>query len=526
MSSTVATRVTDVTMTCDVLVLGAGSAGCVVANRLSAEPSREVVVLEAGFWVDDPDMYRPDRWPFNYGKSYDFGYRTAPQQGLDGRELDWPRGKGFGGSSLLNAMAHMRGCRSDFDVWGEETGDSRWSWEGLLPYFHAAEAGHAGLNDPRWPAGPMPVLLPGPELMSPVVHSYLAGWESLGVPRIGDHNHGEMLGATPNTLNIRDGRRVGVADAYLDPIRDRPNLHLVGGAQVHRLIVRQDRIRGAVYAINGHLERVEADTVVLSAGAIADPLLLMRSGIGDPRTLQRASVRTRHKLPGVGRSLHDHLLAAGNVYLAAKPVPHTKLQLSESMTYLSVSGLDRSQGKPDIVVGCVVAASTSQPLRSAVAEVPPGGAYTLLFGVTQPTSRGSVSITGPELEDPPAIDPGYLTTEHDQSLFRTALELARLVGGSGPMSSWRSQELLPGPAVQSPAQVDRFIQRAAITHHHPVGTLRMGAVDDAPVMADLRLRGFDNCWVVDASVIPSITSGPIHAAVLAIAESFCDRFDR
>lgn len=514
-------------MHADILIIGAGSAGSVLANRLSADPSRRIVVLEAGGRVTDPDMRRPELWPFIHRRSYDWDYRTVPQPGLGGRRLEWARGKGLGGSSLVHAMAHMRGCRADFDRWVHATGDDRWSWDALLPFFRRMETFSGGADDMHGGDGPLPVLLPDSDLSSPLIADYVSAWAALGVPRIPDHNRGEMLGVTPNSLTISDGKRVTVADVYLDPVLVRENLTLLSGVTVHRLVIEAGRVTGARVTRDGQREVITADEVILAGGSIGDPLLLMRSGVGDPAVLSDAGVDTVIESTGVGANLHDHLLGAGNVYRSRRHVPPSRLQLSESMTYLSLDGLDRTQGAADIVVGCVVGPSVSESFSSSEREgAVPGEAYTLLFGVTNPTSRGSLRISGPEIDDEPVIDPRYLETAHDRAAFRAALDHARLVGASAGLDGWRERELLPGDGALSEADADAFISRAAITHHHPVGTLRMGSDDEAPVTNDLRLRGLDGLRVVDASVIPSITAGPVHAAVLAIAESFADDYLR
>jgi pyridoxine 4-oxidase len=299
------------------------------------------------------------------------------------------------------------------------------------------------------------------------------------------------------------------------PVLGRSNLTLLTGLAVERLLFEGSRVTGIAATRGGTAETIFADTVVLCAGAVASPLLLMRSGIGAPDTLARAGVACRLDRPAVGENLHDHLLAAGNLYRARRPVPPSRLQHSESLMYLDAADPTRADGAPDVALACVTAPSVSECFEAP----PPGEAYTILCGVTHPTSRGRLAITGPHLADAPFIDPAYLATEHDRRTLGQALRLARAVGHSAALSPWRAEEILPGLAVETQAQVQSFLARAAITHHHPVGTCRMGA--DAVVDADLKLNGLDNLHVVDASVIPAIPSGPVHACVLAIAETFC-----
>lgn len=507
----------------DVLIVGGGSSGALLANRLSADPQCQVALVEAGTAVTEVDVAKPERWPFIQGRNFDWAYTTTPQTGLADRRVPWPRGRGLGGSSNLHAMAHMRGDRSDFARWAEVTRDQRWSWEGLLPHFRTLERSSGGPVEVSDNTAAMPILLPGASLTSPLVTSYLAGWEELGLPRILDHNRGSIIGATPNALTIENGARVTTADAYLSPALSRSNLTVLDRAVVHRLVVKKNAVRGVDMTRNGYRQLLEADAVVLAAGSIGDPLLLMRSGIGDPEVLAAAGVTVTLESRQVGRNLHDHLLSAGNLYRARRRVPPSRLQLSEAMTYLSAGGPSAS-GPPEVVVGCVVAPSVSDYYSSVVQDLSEGSSYTLLFGVTHPTSRGSLSITGPDVTDAPCIDPAYLSTENDRALFRRAFDLARDVGHSAAMAEWRAEEILPGPAVNQQGAIDAFIARSAITHHHPVGTCRMGADDNAVVDSNLRLRGVDNLYVVDASVIPSITTGPVHAAVLAIAESFASIF--
>jgi pyridoxine 4-oxidase len=499
----------------DVLIVGAGSAGCVLAARLSENPALRVGLIEAGGPATDPDIAIPQQWPLLAGRTYDWRYRTTPQAGTAGRIHDWPRGRIIGGSSCLHAMAHVRGSREDFRAWSDATGSARWSYEGLLPAFRRLESFSGGSSEHHGADGPLPVWLPDAEL-SPVVRAYMSAGLALGVPWLGDHNTGRLIGVAPNSLTIRAGRRVTVADAYLDPVRARANVTVISAALVHRLTLSGAGATGVTAEIDGEVTTLEAGVTILCAGAIASPLLLMRSGIGPAKSLERAGVRCISDHSGVGENLHDHLLTSVNVYRAKKPVPPSRLQHSESLTYLKSGDRTGSDGAPDVVLGCVAAPTVTE----CFARPTTGTAYTILSGVTHPTSRGRITLTGPDVGDPVDIDPAYLSTDHDRRLVRRVLDLARAVGHQTELAEWRAEEIYPGTDCRSDADLAAFLERAVMTHHHPVGTCRMGHSAGSVVDADLKVHGFDRLFVVDASVIPAIPSGPIHAAVIAIAETF------
>ncbi len=471
----------------DVLVLGAGSAGCVVAARL-AQAGARVHLVEAGDFPADPDIRDPLKWPFLEGRPFDWGYRTTPQPGTAGRVHSWPRGRVVGGSSCLNAMAHVRGHPTDFDAWAA-VGGARWSYAGLLPGFERTA---------------LPMLHPDAQV-SPLVRAYMAAGRAIGAPNLDSHNGGRLAGTTVNTLTIRDDRRVSVADAYLDPGRE--TLSIDTGTVAERLLIEADRVNGVLVRSGNATRVLHADALVLCLGAVATPLLLMRSGLGDPAELARFDIATVHALPEIGGNLHDHLLAAGNLYAARRPVPLSLLQHSESLMYLHSDDPTRPDGAPYCALACILLPAVSESFE----RPPPGSAYSILFGVTHPTSRGRIRLGGPLAADVPIIDPAYLRTGHDRRVLRVALQLARAVGHAPPLDDWRDRELLPGAA-----DPDDFIARAVITHNHPVGTCALGTVVDG----DLRVQSMKNLFVVDASIIPRITTGPINAAIVAIAETW------
>ena len=325
---------------------------------------------------------------------------------------------------------------------------------------------------------------------------------------------GPWPGLSPNQLSIRGGRRVTAADAYLAPAVHRANLTVLAGLSAERLLIDHGRATGLLVHRDGTAEILRAGAVILAAGALGSPLLLMRSGIGDPDDLKAAGVSCRIDSPGVGQNLQDHLLAAGLVFSARQTIAPSRLQHSESLMYLHADDPARADGAPDSVVACV----TLPAVTERFSRPSPGTAFTLMCGFTHPESRGAVKLGGPGAADPPRIDPAYLSAGADRRAFRRSLDLARHVAAASPLDAWRGAELLPGAGCRTAAEIDAFLADAATTHHHPCGTCRMGTDPASVVDGSLAVRGIDNLHVVDASIIPRITSGPINAAVTAIAE--------
>jgi len=494
----------------DFLVIGSGTAGCVLAARLSEQAELRIGLIEAGGAATNPMIAAPAKWPLLQGSEIDWGYRTQPQRHTANRVHDWPRGRVIGGSTCINAMAHVRGHPSDFDRW-VDAGCAGWGYRDLLPYFIRSETYEGGASAWHGDSGPVHLMRPGDP--HAVTRAYMAAGAETGIAPTEDHNGARMCGPTTNTLTIKDGKRQTIADAYLAPAQGRANLRIIADVRVDALLFEGARCVG-VQLIDGRQLRAERG-VILAAGTIGSAMLLMRAGIGAADELRAAGVAPRHDLPGVGRNLHDHLLSGGNVYRARRNVPPSRYQNSESLMYIA---RHENGAAPEMVLACVIAPVTTEQFTAPAY----GEAYTIMFGFTHPRSRGTIRLASADPAAPPLIDPNYLAEEYDLEIYLQALERAQAVGHARALDDWRAAEVLPGPSMTRAEDRRMFLEKAAFTHHHPVGTCRMGTGDDAVVGPDLKLRGMEGLHVCDASVLPSITTGPVNAAIIAIAERFSD----
>lgn len=498
----------------DILIIGAGTAGAVLAGRFSAEPALRIGLVEAGGAATNPLIAAPGKWPLLQGSEIDWGYRTVPQRHTAHRIHDWPRGRVIGGSTAINAMAHVRGHASDFDRWVAQGCDG-WGFADLFPYFLKSETYTPGADAYHGDRGPLHLIRPTDP--HDITRAYMAAGEEAGWAPTPDHNGARMTGPCLNTLTIKDGKRQTIADAYLAPALDRPNLVVLQNFDVLSLVLTEGRCTGVrAFAESGPVE-FGADRVILSAGTIGSALLLLRSGIGPADELGALGIAVASDLPGVGRNLHDHLLSGGNVYRARRPLVPSRYQNSESLMYLPRPGADPAVA-PEMVLACVTAPVVTEQFVGP----PLGEAYTLMFGFTHPRSRGSIRLAAADPRAAPLIDPNYLAEDYDRAVYLDALDAARAVGHAPALADWRASEVLPDSTRQSRTEKLAFLEKAAFTHHHPVGTCRMGGDAESVVDPGLQVRGIAGLHVCDAAIIPSITTGPVNAAIVAIAERFSD----
>jgi choline dehydrogenase-like flavoprotein len=515
----------------DYVIVGAGSAGCTLAARLTEDPSVSVTLIEAGGKGRHPNISIPAAFANQFRTKLDWDYNTEPEPHCDGRSLYIPRGKGLGGSSSMNAMLYVRGRPLDYDLWASQGCDG-WGWNDVRPYFLKAENNERGASEHHAVGGPLNVA----DERSPrrLTARFIASAEAAGIPRIPDYNGPEQDGVSPVQVTQRNGARFSAADAYLRPNMKRPNLEVITGATVLGVELVGGRAAGVRVRGRGRRERVinAEREVILSAGAIGSPQLLLLSGIGPADHLRSVGVTVHHDLPGVGENLHDHPYvvciwessAPESLYGADKPKPMLEwiLRRSGPLTSTVAEAFAFVRSRPGLPAPDLQFHFAPAYFADNGFEEFDGHAFTSGPVLISTKSRGNLRLRSSDPLDKPRILTNTLAEPEDMASLVAGVKLAREIASTGPLAEAAAREIYPGPGVDDDADIEAFVRQHVDLLYHPVGTCKMGTDDAAVLDPQLRVRGIDGLRVVDASVMPQIPGGNTNAPTIMIAERAAD----
>ena len=514
----------------DYVIVGAGSAGCVLAARLSEDTRTRVLLLEAGGGDRVKEVRIPAAFSRLFKSQRDWNFSTEEETQLNQRRLYWPRGKMIGGSSSMNAMIYARGNPTDYDGW-KELGNDGWAFADVLPYFKKSENQERGAS--KWHGAGGPLNVCDLRYVNEITQAFLAAAKELGIPANSDFNGPSHDGAGLYQVTQKNGRRQSAADAYLHPAQKRSNLVVKSNAHVTRILFESQRAAGVEYVCQGATHKVRAEQeVILSSGSVNSPQLLLLSGIGPADELKRIGIQPIHDLPGVGKNLQDHPMVSVG-YLSLKPV---SLQNAESLrNFAKWLVLGRGPLASNVAEAGIFL-RTRQGLSAADLQLLFGPAYYVNHGLNRrkehcfgfgptlltPESRGNISLRSANPLDAPVIRANYLSTDADMRVIVEGVRFSRELAHTKAFEPYSGDELHPGTRVKSRDEILGFIRAEAQTLYHPVGTCKMGVDAAAVVDSELRVRGIERLRVVDASVMPRIPSGNTNAPTIMIAEKAAD----